>query len=574
MAGETGGARLSPPGPAIGTPETERKGTERKGTEKKGIGGARDRSLHAPALIEFPDTIVGDRPTIDVYIVNMNATYEATIDVSVDGAKEFVVRSKPARLRPGREGVTRPIVIEFLPRARTDLRARLRVQATWQMNAVPPEDIVVELRGKSHLDGEPTHAEAAEAARRDKEAAAAAARKEQTRAALEKAFDKYTALDGPQPHRGQELKLQRMLWDAEGVLEDIARAQRDAIDVPKEEAGHFNRRPRVPQRELAWEIGIRVLDLVSAGLAGVVAGAIHRAEHDLPAAGPKNLKPSAASFDFVAESAKSIMKDSAKAVLKQAKENGKDLQIDSKEAAIYFFAMQKSLVREQINQRRAALGQVYFGFVPKLHVDAHRTVAAFKTIVDGLTAAHGKAPDLQEHQARLAWMSFLSQGALGSVPAPAREGGTTTDTRGASATASDRGRVTPIDGVVEVEIEADYNKPASPVTVLSVRCTGIIRNMLSGVVKTNDHRLRGLAVVVRATGRAKGVAEFRVSVVQDEGGNIRYTDNTGAAGTPSTWLTRKAGGWGTTRQHAGARKLMDEVLDAPLTSVEVWTDQA
>lgn len=66
-------------------------------------------------------------------------------------------------------------------------------------------------------------------------------------------------------------------------------------------------------------------------------------------------------------------------------------------------------------------------------------------------------------------------------------------------------------------------------------------------------------------------------MVQDEAGELRFTDNTAAAGTPSTWLTRKAGGWGANRQQAGARMLMDEVLDTPLARsdkpVRLWTDQ-
>jgi hypothetical protein len=120
-----------------------------------------------------------------------------------------------------------------------------------------------------------------------------------------------------------------------------------------------------------------------------------------------------------------------------------------------------------------------------------------------------------------------------------------------------------VDGVLEVEFVADYHAPRTPVTVRNARMTGIHPNMLATL---RSRPLRDLGIVIRAHGSAPGLAVFPVVVVRDEAGNVRFVDDTGAAGQPSTWLARKGGSTEATpeRAHRGAIALMDELLDSTL----------
>ncbi len=561
---------------------TKRKGTEYRGIAKKPAPTPKGRSLHAPAKVEFPDTIVGEGPTIDIYVVNLNPRYAATITANVVGASEFVVRAKPEHLRPAHERVTKPIVVGFFPRARSEVNAQLRIHATWQMGAVPPEEITIELRGKAHMDGEPTHAEAAEAARRQKALAEATARDSKAAADLKKEFEDYTKRDGPPPHRGQEAAFGSLYREAVRQMNFIVREQIGGIGLAAREAGAFVRERRPPARSVAWAIAIGAVDLATAGIAGVVAGAIKRKVEEEPTwtspprprvrTSQKTIEPTEPTLDFVADSVKALIRQTARDVLNEA---AKDFKEEGGQAAIYFFDMQDRLISKQAAARETKLNVVFNGYLPQLHKNGTATLATFRHVVDAITLGVEHARDLQAHQGRMSWMRFLAQGALGSADAPPGSGlEKVTNVRGATATAPERGRVALIDGVVDVEIAADYNAPKTPVKVVAVRCGGITRSSFEELLKENQHRLRGLSVVVRATGKAKGVAEFKVCVVQNESGEIEFVDNTGASGTQSTWLTRKAAGTGTARQHTGARKLMDEVLDSVLSASLLETDEA
>ncbi len=587
------------------------RGIGNRGTENRGTGPQRS-ALSAPPRVDFPDTIVGEVPTLPIYVTNLDRRYQAQVHIHLDDETVFRVRSKPAWLRASVEP-SAPIVIEFRPRTRAVWRARLRVTAVWQGNAHPAEELVIELQGLAHRDGEPTHAEAAEQARRETEARTAAQQQARTNAELERAYAAYSKSATQAPPHGLEVQLRRAYDDALSLLENISNEQRIGVNTARGEAKSFRRKPRAPERSLAWELAIVALDVASAGLANVVSSklgrALRRPSHGTPRAAkqiapgldtkdfpaPAAKAPSRAPrkkslelhdepIDYLTESVKTLLRDSAAGHLEAAIRNGKDFGADNVEAAVYFFAMQDSLLNQQIAARKQALIRLHYGLIPRLHgKDAETVIDTFQATVAGLAEAHTEAQKEQLKQSRKVWMRFLSQGALGSMPAPSSEdGGRVSDTRGANHTAPSGGQVTPIDGVIEAEIEADFAKPATPVKLLGLRCTGVTSALFKGLLAANEYRLRGIGVVVRVAGKAKGVAEFRISAVQDESGELRFTDNTAPAGIPSTWLTRKAGGWGTTRQHAGARVLMDEVLDTVLGEavgdghvffVPIWTDQ-
>jgi hypothetical protein len=329
------------------------------------------------------------------------------------------------------------------------------------------------------------------------------------------------------------------------------------------------------------------LDGASAGLAAGLTTAIGERLRAITAT-PRRWAPHPRTIDTFQEGFKVLFEiraaDAAKAQVQGVFGNAAPGQADRAETALYFFREQELTLNRVKDARRKALTRAYYGLMPGLRTDGQATLKAMENAVAALTTLQGVAAKVQAHHARLAWMSYLSQSVVGSRTSeelrrarlrPMPEGGPVTDLRGISETAPPGGLVTPIDGVLEVEIEADYRAPTRPVKVLSVRCTGVTRPLVEAVFKQHGPRLRGLPLVVRAAGRAPGMAEFAVNVVKDEAGNVGFTDNTAAAGQPSKWLARKAGKWESAAQQEGARTLMDEVLDAPIDPrTMLWTDQA
>ena len=571
-----------------GTPNkgTANKGTANKGADNRGAGRP-DASLAAPAVVAFPDLAVGEHVTADVYVYNLDPLYEASLLVTVIGSPAFVVRTAPVRLRPSREGPSSPIVLAFVPSDGASANARLRVAATWQMNAVAPTELFVELRGEAHTAGAMTNAETVTQQRAEAARLAAVAREARTAARLEAAFAKESADPRAYPHQGQVTALRRLYDSAERELDKIGDDQRVGITTVDGEARTFRRRVVQAESSLALALAFAALDAASAGLAAGLTSAIGDRFRAMTAA-PRRGAPHPRMIDTFQEGFKVLFEvsaaDAAKAQLQAAAGRAGTPPADQPEAILYFFRQQQLTLNKLKAARRQALERAYYGLMPGLRTDGTATLKAMEDAVTALTTVADKAVELQEHAERIAWMSYLAQSAMGARTSdelrrrgmrPMPAGGPVTDIRGIGETAPPGGQVTPIDGVLEVEIEADYRAPSRPVKVLNVRCSGVTRAMLEAVIVRHGPRLRGLPLVVRAAGHAPGIHEFAVNVVKDEAGNVGFTDNTAAAGQPSKWLARKAGKWDAAAQHEGARTLMEEVLDAPIdVEAMLWTDQA
>jgi hypothetical protein len=518
---------------------------------------------------------------------NLDPLYEASLLVTVIGSSAFVVRTAPSRLRPSREGHSSPIVIAFVPGSGPSANARLRIAATWQMNAIAPTEIFVELRGEAHSAGAMTSAEVAAQQRAETARAAAVARDAHTAARLDAAFAKESADPRAYPHQGQVTALRRLYDGAESVLDKIGDDQDVGIATVDGEARVFHRRVVQAESSLALALAFAALDAASAGLAAGLTSAIGDRFRAMTAA-PRQGAPHPRMIDTFQEGFKVLFEtsaaDAAKATIHAAARGTSTPPAGQPEAILYFFRQQQLTLNKLKAARRQALERAYYGLMPGLRTDGKATLKAMEDAVAALTTVADTAVEVQEHAERIAWMSYLAQSAMGARTSdelrrrgmrPMPEGGPVTDIRGLGETAPPGGQVTPIDGVLEVEIEADYRAPSRPVKVLNVRCTGVTRAMLKAVISRHGPRLRGLPLVVRAAGHAPGIHEFAVNVVKDEAGNVGFTDNTAAAGQPSKWLARKAGKWDAAAQHEGARTLMEEVLDAPIdVEAMLWTDQA
>ena len=566
---------------------TERRGTERRGTENRGTGrrsmaAARPATLAAQPSVAFADTIVGARPTptAEVFVFNLVPTYEAFIDVRLEGDADFTIERAPARLRPAAEGQPQPIVIAFRPTARTRAQARLIVRASWQMNAAPATELSIALEGLAHVDGEPTHQAAAELDRQAAAAAQDAQREAVVRATLDEAIAREEKIARPYPHKGQETALRHVYDDALRALDAIGDRQRTAINTARGEALVFKRKVAAKHASAGLELALRALNLTAIGLAASLAGELKRVLKPGNSARGKILVAPDAALDFLAEEAKTLFKDNAKDYLGGLAAKDRSKPPDHKEEAVYLFAQQDELLTAIKNGRREALTRTYYGLMPGLRRDGAGTIRALTAFAEGLAALSDAAYATQLFQSRLAWMSAMSQSVLGAVALPRAkvrapgEVGTVTDIRGANAFPPEGGQVETIDGVIDVEFVAEFTAATTPIRVVAVRSAGIATDILRDMVAFNHDRLRGMPLVIRATGRAEGLAQFRVSVSRDEAGRLEHLDRTSADGSPGTWLSRHAGMWGTAAQGTGAKRLTEAVLDAAVARNIISSDEA
>ncbi len=546
--------------------------------------GASSR-LAAPPAIDFGDVVAGEHPTESRYVFNLHPTYEAQIRVSLVGSPELNLVSAPDRLRPSHEGLGPPIVLMYQPTARAESKATLAISAQWQTDVWPATTIEIPMTARAYAPGEKSHGEEATAAAKEtdakREAAADGARDRQLDAGLARELRN----DAPYP-QGDATRLDAVYQDVKAVLATVTAEQRDAVDDVGREVDAFHRKVSRSQHGLLYSLAMFALDAATAGIAGALAAGLSKRVSQLVRVPPRvddvygaavwspardvAANPPAA-VALVVESFKQGFKQAGKAGREAAFSAGARTSADGVASGetIDFFSGLASTVNDAGLARELALIETHTHLLPTLRSAPDVAVATMEAMHAALLEAKAKAKPLQTGEARLAWMRFLSQHALGSLDPKQAAGlglepgaGATpiTDVRGAAAPPREGEAMDRLDGVLDLEFEADYVAPEGPVTIKRARMTGIHPKMVETL---QGCTLRELGVVIRAHGTAPGAAVLPVTVVRDEAGNVRFTDETGAAGQPSTWLSRKGGSVHASpeRQRLGAVKLMDELLD-------------
>ena len=555
--------------------------------------------LAVPPSIDFGEVVVGEHPTEQRPIYNLTST-PASVVVGLSGSPDFALMSAPTRLRSTGEGASdAPVVIRYLPTKRTESKATLHVHAGWAMGVWPATDVEVPVVGKAYGPGERSHAEEeATAARRDERARAAAAQKVSTDAA-DRAVEADNRIDDPYP-RGAENQLQQEYQRADRALDELTSNQRAGIDAAREEAAAFHRKVPHADRGLLFTLAMFGLDMATAGAAGAVARRVStvlgkattgaavprlvagQVVAPAPGAAPAVDRAPEELVAFIADGLKQGLKDAGKAGRKRLGDPAsRHDDAGSETPWIDFFLEQTIALNASVRERGNALDHAFQRLQPLLRTSAAGAGRAMAAIADGLAEAAGAASAQQADQSRFAWMRFLSQSALGSLTPTAAtalgldtgdEAAPITDTRGAVAPPREGEAMGRFDGVLDLEFAADYAHPSAPVRLVRASMTGVTPRMAD---RLRSRQLAEVGVVIRAHGTAPGQANLPITVVRDEVGNIRFTDDTGAAGMPSTWLSRKGGSLQPSpeRQLDGARKLMAELMAAPIEELENRGDE-
>jgi hypothetical protein len=174
-------------------------------------------------------------------------------------------------------------------------------------------------------------------------------------------------------------------------------------------------------------------------------------------------------------------------------------------------------------------------------------------------------------------MRFLAQTELGSI-APKGGGEAVPDLRAAVDLPGENESLPRYDGVLDLELTADYHHPLSAMRITGARMNGVAPAMAQSLGRTPLGGLLEKGVVIRVRFRAPGVAVMRVTAVFD-GDRIDFDDRTAAAGDTSRWLSKLGGYVGAPspeRQRLGVLALRDWLRDARLDQVGlvVKTDHA
>lgn len=540
--------------------------------------------LGAPPQLDFGEIVAGENATKSASIWNLQRTYEAYVNVSLTGSEDFTVMGKPDRLRPSHEGVDTPITIAYHPTRRADSKATLHVTAGWQTGVWPTTTIEIPVVGKAYAAGERSHAEeaaaGAAAAKREQGAAADAARTRQLDNELDRDLHK-----GTQDY-GASTRLQVAHERASHALTLLTAEQRQGVDDASKDVDAFHRRVPRSRQSLLFQLAMFALDAATAGIAGSLAVRLgKRVSAFVPVAARAEELHGAVLWTPGREAASTppetvaLIVESFKAGFKQAGKSAREAAFHGGAAhgeggvssgeTIDFFSGLVSAVNSSELDRANALTDFWSHLLPTLRATPDVAIATMEAMEAALLEEADNAKTTQTNESRLAWMRFLSQHALGSLDGkqaaklglmPGADGTPITDVRGAARPSADGGELPKIDGMLDVEFAADYYAPEQAVAIKSARVTGVNPRMVEALA----HRpLRELGIVVRAHGIPAGVAAPPIVVVRDEAGNVRFTDETGAPGQPSTWLSRKGGSLSPSseRQRLGAMKLMDELLD-------------
>lgn len=613
--------------PKTGNPGTDRRGTERKHTDNRGLPPEPPARHQLAAVDEvvFPDVVVGEVVKSPVLIFNVHPSKEAKLQAKVEVTRDrpgdvapFQIVSAPTRLRPSHEGLGEPVVIAFQSQRTGDYAGTLVVFANWGGYPMPMERrIEIRLRGWTRAEGDPLRADvlAAEAA---SQAAARAARDKAAReAAMQRRYEQETDASYPQSKANE---LERQYGLALVALHRLTRAQFAAIPVVKDETKMFKRRPPPESHVFAKALARFAFDVATAGIAGRVAARVTKAfstrvkyvrpeaagiREELPGGritmkwlrteGPPKAEPisallspegMAALDEMVQATVKGTLLEIGSAIATDAPADRAHAPSAARSAGnapvssvaeIQFFYDQTEEISDEEANRETSLVNLHALLKPSLRREADAAITAMRALVASLEAEKELAGKIQASQTRQSWMSFLSQNSVGSLsPAELRRRGLHTIDDTVMVTDAARiaqptsgGKVPLYDGVLDVYVRANRQRPLDAISIERVNMTGVILPMLgdcfaySGLVADRRvARFGDLRIALRVIAVASGIEDFGVVVTRDEAGNVFSSDTTGALPQDSNWLARRAGHQRTSRalQQEGAVHFMNEVL--------------
>lgn len=572
--------------------------------------------VSGPPTLDFGERAVGSAETKPFLFFN-NQDTTAYVRAAVEGSPAFKLISAPEMLAPSRDGFdpSSALKVMFSPTAKGHAQGTLVLQTRWANGAHAPQELRVPIIAASHEVGERPLAE--EEAEQDARSQRQRERDEhdaQLKAA-EKAADAQIDTGKLPGNPVSNKRLEAATTLAQIALQNLLSTRKDGVDTAEKEAALYKTRKPEFHESLLERLAWTALDIATGNIASKLGKRIEQVltstikiEPHLSPSGEKvaasEQSPSKAVVAIFTDSVRDVTKRGAKAGVdaikpKDAADSSADStaggstqsqqtpddRFSSNVPLFAFFQQQKTGLSGETTGRTIAVAQqAQYALEPLLDTQPHQAIAAMQQIASEIAdaASSKESAGAQAQASAMQWIEYVAQSSLGTVaPGDAKHARMRTADDNAPTTRMDAMNVAPTDrgaphtkdGLVNVEFTADVANATKPVTIKKLNVTGI-SNAVAGRLSMATLRESGLPI--RAYGApSSSNAVLGLSVTRDEAGNVQFTDETGAPGSPGNWFARKAGdpNGGPDAQARGARALMEnDVLSHQLDKSLIKTD--
>lgn len=555
--------------------------------------GSTKRIAAAP-LAEFGDQLVEETAFQNVSIFNQDPDL-AFLSAQIEGSSAFQIVSKPAHVNPTSSGFdpNAAIRVAYSSRTRTVDKGFLLVTLQWRDGS--SESIRVALQGAAHGSGELTHADenAQTSAKQDRRQ-----QDQQRQKAADTEEARIRALEakgGSDDHR-----ITNAAGRLAGRLTTLGTKQQNGVTEAAALVAAYKRKmPAPPPPDLVAEFAKLALTLASGGISSRLTAAIgalipstgagwtpsaaatprvhdYGGLIDVPAQpgtpGTKEVSESPVGAIVGVIASKLIGMGTAKLMpTAPSPSEGETDAAEDQGKQLEYFSMQRDMVAKRLESWQDNAIDIKRSLIqfdnPR---DAGKAADILEQSASVVTSQAEAALSLQATESTKGWIRLLSQTSLGSVSAVKADAQGLKETKDGSSTAKIDQAVAskPYDGVVELEFDADAINAAATVRVSSARLFGI-SNAAARRLHLSSKPLTSAGLAIRARS-SHASSPVDVSIARDEAGNVRYTDDSGAAGMPTPWLSRRGGRSGSesTAQQA-AKKLIDELAGKTLTQLGV-----
>ncbi len=544
---------------------------------------ASTRRAAAVASVDFGDIVTDETAFENVYVFNQYPDL-AFLSVHIEGSDSFRVASSPSHLNPSANGFDPTAAIRVAYSSRTRKVDRASLIATLQWRDATTETVRIGLRGAAHKSKEGSHAE------EQAQIAEDTAREREAREREVKAKEEEARISREEAKGGSD---DRRITNAAGKLtaelENLFEMQKLGVERASHDVAKYQRRKPVPPppsvvEQLAWlalDLAAgKVASLLKAGINATSAGwskgtpAEEGWGYTVPAKpGTKaaGIAPVGAVLSFVVgkvtEKSVKHAKQSADTTAEHQDTSGQneaDKQFD-------YFEMQSERVAHK--QRDTQLNTLDLKR-SLIHLDnprdAGKAAAALVAAAGAVRAQQEAARSIQAAESTKGWIHCVSHSSLGSVSAQdTRDHGRKALADGTATAKIDNAVASkPYDGVIELEFDADPINAGGHVKVTSASLLGV-SNVAAASLQLDKKTLRSAGLPIRARSSAAS-SPMSVSIARDEAGNVQFRDDSGAAGMPTPWLSRRGGKAGSeSAAQNAAKKLIDDFAGKTLRQLNV-----
>ena len=536
--------------------------------------------IAAPDALEFGDIETTESRIQDVFVFNVHRE-PATVSVMLDAAPALQIVERPSLLRPSHEGFDpgSAIRVAYSPHDSAVHDGKLVVSLRWSDGAT--QTVKIKIQAAAHRRTEPTHAERASqaaTARQDEEMKSTQAKIAAAHEVTVRKAEK--GASGIRPPI--EFGYQKLLTAAELFCSNQAAGVSDAAG----KVSLYSRRQAAASVDppIAITIIKAALEVATGRLSGLVTAGFNKLTE------PRQFKQW--QKGTTANVGSSVLSGFASTIGTALTSSSRFIQSritwqpdetsgggdPGGEAQVDFFTQQLKALNASTADRKNRLVDLERALMP-LNTPELADLARemLEALAHAFTTAAEEAVEIQAYETTRQWARFVSHASLGSVGASeAKRKGLSVGGDGGSIAKMDKALLGSQrhPGMIDLEFAADMLRPAGPIRYTSARIFGL-SEASARILKLDQLPLRsaGLPMRLRATPASSPVS---VTITRDEAGNVAFTDESGAVGMPTKWLSRRGHGRDDAAAYRAALALIESTESQTLRQlgVELELDDA